>query len=57
MGSREMADRLLSEAGVACLNGASFGTRGEGFIRFSYANSFENMAEAARRIREFIARQ
>jgi aspartate aminotransferase len=49
--SKEMADLLLNEAGVACLNGASFGTRCEGRIRFSYANSLGNLMEAAERIR------
>jgi aspartate/methionine/tyrosine aminotransferase len=49
--SKEMADLLLNEAGVACLNGASFGSRGEGRIRFSYANSLGNLLEAAERIR------
>ena len=48
--SRELADRLLSEAGVASLNGASFGAHGDGYIRFSYANSYENLMEAAERI-------
>ena len=51
--SREMADRLLNEAGVACLNGASFGKAGDGFLRFSYANSYENLTEALARIRRF----
>ena len=49
--SKEMADMLLNEGGVACLNGASFGARGEGKIRFSYANSLDNLLEAAERIR------
>jgi aspartate aminotransferase len=48
------ADRLLNEAGVACLNGASFGSRGAGRIRFSYANSYENLMEAAARIRSLL---
>src|SRR5690348_4311575 len=39
MGSKELADFLLYEAGVACLNGGAFGKYGEGYIRFSYANS------------------
>ena len=52
--SRDLADRLLNEAGVACLNGASFGEAGEGFLRFSYANSYENLAEALDRIRGFM---
>jgi aspartate/methionine/tyrosine aminotransferase len=53
LSSKELADRLLSEAGVACLNGASFGSRGEGRIRFSYANSLENLMEAVGRILRF----
>ena len=36
--SNELADLLLEEAGVACLNGASFGAQGEGYLRFSFAN-------------------
>lgn len=51
IGSRELADRLLQEAGVACLNGASFGAYGEGYLRLSYANSYENLMEAVERIR------
>jgi aspartate/methionine/tyrosine aminotransferase len=49
--SKELADILLNEAGVACLNGAGFGKYGEGYIRFSYANSLENILEAVERIR------
>ncbi|MFZ0592901.1 MAG: pyridoxal phosphate-dependent aminotransferase [Bryobacteraceae bacterium] len=48
--SKELADMLLEEAGVACLDGAAFGEFGEGYIRFSYANSLENLLEAANRI-------
>jgi len=48
--SKELADYLLNEAGVACLDGGSFGEHGKGFLRFSFANSLENLAEAARRI-------
>ena len=48
--SKELADLLLNEAGVACLSGESFGKYGEGYLRFSYANSLENLLEAARRI-------
>ena len=54
VGSKELADFLLEEAGVACLNGGAFGDYGEGYIRFSYANSLENLMEAARRIAGFI---
>jgi aspartate/methionine/tyrosine aminotransferase len=48
--SGEVADLLLNEAGVACLDGGAFGKFGRGYIRFSYANSLENLVEAARRI-------
>jgi aspartate/methionine/tyrosine aminotransferase len=49
--SKEIADALLNEASVACLDGGSFGEFGRGYIRFSYANSFENLMRAAERIR------
>jgi aspartate aminotransferase len=51
MPSKDLADLLLERAGVACLNGGSFGEHGEGYIRFSFANSLENLQEAAERIR------
>src|SRR5690348_3939534 len=54
--SGELADLLLEEAGVACLDGAAFGEFGSGYIRFSYANSLENLKEAARRILAFSSR-
>jgi aspartate/methionine/tyrosine aminotransferase len=41
-----LSDRLLAEAGVACLPGTSFGEYGEGHLRFSYANSIENIRRA-----------
>jgi aspartate/methionine/tyrosine aminotransferase len=50
-GSRELADLLLHEAGVAALDGAGFGKQGTGYLRFSYANSMENLMEAVSRIR------
>jgi aspartate aminotransferase len=50
--SKELADLLLNEAGVACLNGAAFGEQGEGYLRFSYANSLANIQEALSRIRK-----
>ena len=56
MGSKELADLLLNEAGVAALNGAAFGAHGDGFLRFSYANSLENIEEAMRRIRNISHR-
>jgi len=56
MGSKELADFLLYEAGVAGLNGGSFGEYGEGYIRFSYANSQENLREAIARIQKVSTR-
>jgi aspartate aminotransferase len=50
MSSRVLADRLLQEAGVACLSGTAFGEYGEGYLRFSYANSLENIGIALDRI-------
>jgi aspartate aminotransferase len=54
MTSRRLADALLNEAGVACLSGTSFGAHGEGYLRFSYANSLPNLMEAVDRIRKFL---
>jgi len=56
MPSKELADFLLRETGVACLNGASFGEYGEGYLRFSYANSLENLMQAVERIQKSAAR-
>ncbi len=55
MGSKQLADYLLHNAGVACLNGAAFGAYGEGYLRFSYANSLENLMEAVDRITRAMA--
>src|SRR5918994_5350397 len=52
----ELADLLLEEAGVACLSGTAFGRHGEGHLRFSYANSRENISRALDRIDEVLAR-
>jgi aspartate aminotransferase len=46
LGCREFADKLLYEGGVAALSGTAFGQYGEGYIRFSYANSVENLRKA-----------
>jgi aspartate/methionine/tyrosine aminotransferase len=51
-----MADYLLNEAGVACLSGTAFGAHGEGFIRFSYANSIENIEKALQRIADAVTK-
>jgi len=50
-----LADALLDEAGIACLPGTSFGEQGEGYLRFSYANSAENLREALRRFDDYLA--
>jgi aspartate/methionine/tyrosine aminotransferase len=52
--AKELQSRLLEDAGVACLAGTAFGSHGEGYLRFSYANSLENIHEALSRIRRFI---
>jgi aspartate/methionine/tyrosine aminotransferase len=48
--SKKLADALLEEAGVACLSGTAFGDFGEGYLRFSVANSLENLNKALERI-------
>ncbi|HMF92491.1 MAG TPA: pyridoxal phosphate-dependent aminotransferase [Candidatus Angelobacter sp.] len=48
--SKKMADALLEQAGVACLAGTAFGAFGEGYLRFSTANSMENLDKALDRI-------
>ena len=48
--SDDLADRILNEAGVACLTGTSFGSFGEGYLRFSYATALDQIHEALDRI-------
>jgi aspartate/methionine/tyrosine aminotransferase len=55
--SKALADALLEDAGVACLSGTSFGEFGEGYIRFSIANSMENLGRALARVEEWVARK
>ncbi len=47
--------RLAKEAKVALIPGISFGPGGEGYVRLSYAASMENLTEAAKRIKAFVA--
>ncbi len=54
LAANKLADRLLSEAGVAVLAGTAFGSMGEGFLRLSYANSLENIEEALRSMRALL---
>ncbi len=51
-----LAAVLLDEAGVACLAGTAFGRYGEGHLRFSYANSRENITRALERMGEVLSR-
>ena len=48
--SKPLADALLDQAGVAALSGTAFGEFGEGYLRFSVANSLENLQEALHRL-------
>jgi len=48
--SKKLADALLEDAGVAALSGTAFGNFGEGYLRFSVANSIENIEKALERV-------
>ena len=52
--SKDLEDLLLEKAGVACLSGTSFGSHGEGYLRFSYANSVANIEKALASMREVL---
>jgi len=52
--SYELAFEILEKAGVGVAPGIDFGTNAEGYLRFSYANSLENIAEGLKRIEEFL---
>lgn len=52
--SRELARRLLDEAGVACLAGEAFGAVGEGHLRFAYTVSETDISQAVDRIAAFV---
>ena len=52
--SEEFAVEILKEAKVVCVPGSAFGEMGEGYIRFSFANSDENLIEAVKRIKNHI---
>ncbi len=55
--ARTLQDRLLEDIGVAVVAGTSFGAQGEGYLRFSYANSVDNIREAIRRIGDWLSAQ
>jgi aspartate aminotransferase len=54
--SKKLADALLDQAGVAALAGTAFGAHGEGYLRFSVANSLENLNKALTRIEEWVGK-
>ena len=51
--SKKLADALLDDAGVAALSGTAFGDFGEGYLRFSVANSIENIEKALDRVNDW----
>jgi len=54
--AKAFADHLLQEGGVAALSGSAFGQYGEGYLRFSYANSIENINKALDRIDSVVSK-
>jgi aspartate aminotransferase len=54
--SKKLADALLEQAGVACLSGTAFGAFGEGYLRFSVANSLENLNTALEWISTWVGK-
>jgi aspartate aminotransferase len=53
--SKKLANAILEEAGVSCLSGTAFGDFGEGYLRFSVANSLENLNKALDRINRWTS--
>jgi len=56
MPSKEINDRLLEEAHIAALHGTAFGAAGEGYIRFSFANSLVNLQSFVDRLTAWVAK-
>lgn len=54
--SKPLMEHMLSDAGVACLPGTDFGQYGEGYLRFSYANSVENIQKALAKMKDALTR-
>jgi aspartate/methionine/tyrosine aminotransferase len=52
--SKKLADALLDDAGVAGLSGTAFGEFGEGYLRFSVANSIDNIEKALDRVSAWV---
>ena len=55
--SKKLADAILDEAGVAALSGTAFGAYGEGYLRFSIANSMDNLKKALDRVDEWTKKR
>ena len=55
--SHQLSLDLLARAHVACTPGVAFGGNGEGYLRFSYANSLENIKEGMNRIQTFLLKR
>jgi aspartate/methionine/tyrosine aminotransferase len=55
--SYELAFEILEKAGVGVAPGIDFGTGAEGYLRFSYANSIENITEGLQRIEDFLQKR
>jgi len=56
LSSKELADYLLNEAGVALLPGSDFGAGGEGYLRISYATAWDLIEQAIERMRTAMAK-
>jgi aspartate/methionine/tyrosine aminotransferase len=56
LSARELQNRMLEDAGVATVAGTSFGIHGEGYVRFSYANSIENIERALARVGDLLTK-
>jgi aspartate/methionine/tyrosine aminotransferase len=54
--SKKLADALLEQAGVACLSGTAFGEYGEGYLRFSVANSLENLNKSLAKTEDWVGK-
>ena len=54
---RQLADRILNEAGVAVLPGPDFGQNGEGYLRLCFAASLQEIDTALERISNFVSRE
>jgi aspartate/methionine/tyrosine aminotransferase len=57
MSAKQLQEFLLVECGVATVSGLAFGAHGEGYVRFSYASSTDNIREALRRMREALSKR